>query len=178
MTTNQMTTNQTPAKQGVRARERNALERISDLEQRLSVFADNTRQSFEANDKNVTELVEVMSAVVRVLGAEVVAKTLIEIQAEKAKAEAEEGKAALQARVDAGELVSSTVVTEECLITGLERNADGTEVAPGYVQLVYAGVKPEYQTKLLALKVGDSIDTENDRKFEITGIYVLAQKAE
>jgi hypothetical protein len=142
-----MTTNfQTPAKQGVRARERNALERIS-------------------------ELVEVVSAVVRILGADEVATALKAIQSEKAEAEVAQGKAALAAKLEAGELVTGTVVTPDSVITGVERNADGTDVAPGYVQLEFATVKPEYQTKLLALSVGSKIDTENGRTFEVTGVY-------
>jgi hypothetical protein len=154
-----MTTNfQTPAKQGVRARERNALERISELEANFGQFVQNCRSSFDANDKNVGELVEVATA-------------LKAIQSEKAEAEVAQGKAALAAKLEAGELVTGTVVTPDSVITGVERNADGTDVAPGYVQLEFATVKPEYQTKLLALSVGSKIDTENGRTFEVTGVY-------
>jgi hypothetical protein len=172
--------NQTPAKMGVRARERSSLERITDLEFKVESFLNATRQSFANNDQNVGELVEVVSAVVRLLGAEQVAQTLLDIQKEKLVEKAGEEKAQLQAAVEAGHIAPGILVVPESIIEGVERNEDGTEVAPGYVQLAFANLKEEYQSKLVARGVGDKFETENGRQFEITGIYepVVGQKAE
>lgn len=159
------------SKTSARGQAKTALERIAELETLLNNFISSTKLSFENNEKNVNELVSVVTAVVRTVGPEPVQEALKTIEAEKAEAEIEQAKKNLADALESKILAEAPVVTADSIVTGREVDAEGTVVGAGYVQTDYANVKPEFQAKVLTAKVGDKVETVPGRFFEITGIF-------
>ena len=160
----------TPPKQGLRAAQRNALQRIEELETNLMNVFGAVQQALNGTDQRINALAEILDAVVAELGAEVVNGRVVEGRKARALEQAEKSKAALAEAVEKGQYRAVEVITDKTLIVGKELDKEGKEVFPGYVQLAYTSIKPEFQEKLLGKGVGASFDTESG-KFEVTGTY-------
>ncbi len=165
------TQNQTPPKQGVRARERNALERISALEQDMSSIFTGVQAAVSELEKRIMGAAEVVDACVRVLGAEVVEAAVLAARDERAAAAVETAKDGLNKAIEAGQVVVADTITDESIIVGVESDKDGNPIKPGYVQLAVSGVKPEFKEKMLGQGVGFKFDTVDGNTFTINGVY-------
>lgn len=168
-----------PTKPGVRARERNALERIEAVENDLgflgnnfTVFTQSVESALTEIDHTVGNLLEVVDALVAELGPEVVAKRISDARREKAEKDAKAAQEAVSVAVTDGTIRQVDLVGEYSLIVGREVTKDGEVVPPGYAQLRMASIKPEFREKFLNQCVGTKIETaEGMNTFEIVEIY-------
>lgn len=161
----------TPPKQGVRARERNALERISSLENDLQGIVHGVQSAFNAINQQMGALNELLNVVVNEIGPDVVNARLQEMRDERAMAQAEASKNSLETAVKAGQIKVVDIIEDDSILTGVEKDKDGQVVKPGYVQLRFADVLPDLKEKLKGQVVGFVLDTPVGGKFEVTGIY-------
>jgi hypothetical protein len=173
-----MAENQTPAKQGVRARERNALERIASLEGDLSGLATGVQSAITELEKRIVTAAEVIDAIVRTLGQDVVEGAVIAAREERAAKAAVEAKEGLDKALEAKQVVPADKIEDDSIITGVESDKDGVALKPGYVQLSMAGVKAEYKDKMLGQSVGFKFDTTDGNTFTVTGIYASVPQPE
>jgi oligoendopeptidase F len=160
----------TPPKQGLRQAQRNALQRIEELETNLMNVFGAVQQALNGSDQRVNALAEILDAVVAELGPETINTRVVEGRKARALEQAEKSKAALAEAVEKGQYKAVEVITDKTLIVGKELDKEGKEVFPGYVQLAYSSIKPEFQEKLLGKGVGASFETESG-KFDVTGTY-------
>lgn len=161
----------TPPKQGVRARERNALERIGALEQDLGSLFTAVQSAVGELEKRIVTASEVLDAMVRVLGQDVVEQAVLAAREERAEEAAKNAKEGLAKALEAGQVVVADKVEDDSIITGVEFDKDGNPVKPGYVQLSMQSVKPEYKEKMLGQSVEFKFDTSEGNTFSVTGIY-------
>ena len=165
-----------PAKQGVRARERNALERISQIETDMGTMVGAIQQALQNIESRVNAQTEILDAVVQEIGAEQINARIEAARETRSEQQAVTAKEGLQAALDKGELVPAAVIGDKSVITGVEADKEGVVVKPGYVQLGYNTIKPEFQEKVLGKAVGFKFET-SDGTFEITGIYDVVEKS-
>jgi hypothetical protein len=169
----------TPPKQGVRARERNALERIAALEGDLSGLMSGVQGAITELEKRILGASEVIDALVRIVGQETVEAAVLAARDERAATQATQAKEGLDKAIAAGQVVSGTVIGENSIIVGVENDKDGNPVKPGYIQLSMLGVKPEFKEKMLGESVGFKFDTVDGNTFTVNGVYEsVPQKAE
>lgn len=156
---------------GVRARERNALERIEALEGDFQRLVGAVQQSLSDNEQKLRDISEVLDATVTLFGAETVQRAMADKRLERAKADADRAKGALDEALAKGQMKAIEKVVDGCLVAGVEKDAKGEIIPPGYVQLSLASIKPEFVEKMKGQAVGFSFETEPGGSFEITGIY-------
>lgn len=161
---------QTPPKMGVRARERNALQRIEALEENFSNLVNSLQAIINRLDSTVGQTYEAVDAIVAELGPDVVANRIKLNRQERAEQAAKVSKEELEKAIADGKLREASLVGEGTLLVGQDLDKDGNVVPPGYVQVAWATLKPEYQEKFKDQVVGSKIEVETGT-FEITGIY-------
>lgn len=161
----------TPAKQGVRAAQRSALQRIESLENDVAQIAAAFQQVFGQIEATINQTNRVLDALIEEVGAEKIQERMKATALKAATEQAEKAKASLAQAVEANQIRPAEVVTEQSIIVGRESDAEGNIIPPGYVQLAYFSVKPEFQERLLGQTVGHIVDTANGGAFEVTEIY-------
>jgi hypothetical protein len=166
-----VTNQQTPPKQGVRARERNALERISGLESDFGRLVGGIQGAINDLNQKITTLSEVLDSVVDLYGPETIQKHMGELREKRAQEKAKASKDALDLALIDGRVVQLEKVEEGCIITGVEKDKDGNAIPPGYVQLPLASIKAEFKDKMIGQGVGYTFETEPGGTFEVTGVY-------
>lgn len=169
-----VTAQPTPPKQGVRARERNALERISGLESDFSRLVQGIQGALNEANQKINALSEVLDSVVDLYGPETIQKHMGELREKRAQQKAKETKDALDLALVDGRVIQLEKVEEDCFITGVEKDKDGNAIPPGYVQLPLASIKPEFKEKLMGQGSGFTFETEPGGSFEVTGVYKAA----
>jgi hypothetical protein len=167
----------TPPKQGVRARERNAIERIGQLESDLQSIVGAVQNALQNIEGRVNAQTEILDAIIQEVGAEQINARIEATREARAAEQAVVAKEGLAKALEKGEVVAAPVVSDKSVITGIEYDKDGTAVKPGYVQLGYNTIKPEFQEKILGQQVGFKFDTESG-SFEVTGIFNVVDKPE
>lgn len=160
----------TPPKQGVRQRERNALERLEQMERDLISVVGSIQKALDELNQRFSAVAEVLDATVATLGSDVINQRILDTRKERSDKQVADAKAALEKAVTDGKLSPAIAVSEKSYITGIERDKEDKPLDPGYTQLNFAAIKPEYQEKLRGQKVGAKLETEVG-SFEITGIY-------
>lgn len=164
----------TPPKQGVRARERNALERISGLEQDMVRVVQSVNGVVQELESKINTLSETLAAVVDELGPENVQKAIKAARIRQLEERAEAQKAALAKAIEEVRVVQIDKIegeVKDLIITGVETLKDGSVLPPGYVQVPMQTVKPEFVEKLKDQGAGFKFETESGGSFEVTGVY-------
>ena len=164
----------TPPKQGVRARERNALERIAALEGDLSGLMSGVQSAITELEKRILGASEVIDAVVRIVGQDTVEAAVLAARDERAATQATQAKEGLEKALAAGQLVPGTTIGDNSVIVGVENDKDGAPIKPGYIQLSMAGVKPEFKEKMLGQVAGFKFDTVDGNTFTVNAVYEAA----
>jgi len=173
-----MTSTPTPPKQGVRARERNALERIELLEQNINGLVQAVQAAFNENEQKLRDISEVLDVFVAEKGRDVVQKAMADARLARAADEAKKAKDGLDLALIEGKVVQLDKVEEGAIITGVEKNKAGEVIQPGYVQLALSTVKPEFVEKMMGQAVGFTFETDGSGSFEVTGIYKAVPQSE
>lgn len=167
----------TQPKQGIRAAQRNALQRIEALEGDLQRIAGAISKTLTETDQKLTSLIELVDALVAEVGQDQVVARVQATRDEKIQERANAAKAALDKALAEGQVVPCETIEENAIITGIEYGGDGQPIKPGYVQLGLSAVKPEFQEKFKGQTVGfeapipSSQEGAPEGKFVITGIY-------
>jgi hypothetical protein len=167
----------TPAKQGVRQRERNALQRIEQLEGDYLQLIQSLNQTLSQMEGRMNALAEISDALIGEIGPDQVNARITAVREVKAAEQAAKAKEALELAITEGKVVAAPEVTDASVVTGVEYDKEGKAIKPGYVQLGFNTIRPEFQEKLKGQKAGFKVDT-GDGSFEITGIYVEAPQPE
>jgi hypothetical protein len=173
-----MTNTPTPPKQGVRARERNALERIASLEQDQQRLVGAVQQAFNESEKKLNDLSEIIEVLADAFGKDKIQEGIVKARTDRAEANAKQAKEQLDLALVEGKVAQIEKVEEGAIITGFEKDKDGTILVPGYVQLSLAVIKPEFSEKMMGQGVGFVFETEGGGQFEITGIYKAVPQPE
>lgn len=156
---------------------RSALERIDTLEQDVPRIFQAVNEALTQSNQRMSQLGKVLEAVVELFGSETVDAKIKEIDTRNVQAQADGARAALEAGVADGTLVSALDINDKSLIVGREIDADGNVVFPGRVQLMFSGIRPEFQEKLLLQGPGFVVETQNGGKFEVLEVYNVVEKA-
>jgi two-component sensor histidine kinase len=106
----------TPPKQGIRQAQRNALQRIEELETNLMNVFGAVQQALNGSDQRINALAEILDAVVAELGAETVNARVVEGRKTRAQENADKSKAALAEAVEKGQYKAVEVITDKTLI--------------------------------------------------------------
>jgi hypothetical protein len=162
----------TPPKQGIRATQRNALQRIETLENDLQSVVGAIQKALQSIDGKINTHAEILDALANEVGPESINAAIAAGRVTRATEHAAASKAALEKALADGELAVAETVTESSVIVGVEYDKNGEAVPPGYVQLGMNTVKPEFQEKMLGQKAGFKFDTA-DGSFEVTGVYTV-----
>lgn len=157
---------------------KSALERIDTLEQELPRIVMAVNEALVGQNEKTGQLANIVEAVVELFGAETVDAKIKEISDRKTMAKLEDAKVKLTEAIQKGEVVKADVITDKSLVVGREFDGEGNVVFPGRAQLQFAGIKPEFQEKLLGAGVGTTLETGEGRKFEVTEVYDVIVKAE
>jgi hypothetical protein len=168
-----MTNTPTPPKQGVRARERNALERISGLEQDLQRLVGAVQQAFNESEAKLRDVSEVLDAAVALTpgGVDAIKAKMAELRTQRAADEATKAKEGLDNALLEGKVEQLQKIDADCIITGVEKDKEGNVIPPGYVQLAFSTIKPEFGKQMLDQGEGFTFATDGGGTFEVTGIY-------
>jgi len=172
-----MTNTPTPPKQGVRARERNSLERLAGLEQDVQRLVGAVQQAFNDNEQKLRDLAEIVDLYVAEKGADKVQVALQEARVKRAEVEAQKAKEGLDLALMEGKVEKDEAIVAESIITGFEKNKEGEIIAPGYVQLALSTVKPQFAEKMIGQSVGFVFETDGGGSFEVTGVYKVIPQA-
>jgi hypothetical protein len=151
---------------------------VSQMKEVLQNIIPAINKSFGNTNQQVSELIEVVDAVVTTLGREVIEQAMVSARKAKAETEAASQKLELDTAVASGKLVSVDKVTDKSVIVGKETNPDGNVRHPGRVQVQYARVEAEFQGKILGQPVGFVLELPTGGKFEIVEIYEETVKVE
>jgi hypothetical protein len=173
-----MTNTPTPPKQGVRARERNAVERLAGLEQDVQRLVGAVQQAFNDNEQKLRDLAEIVDVIVADYGRDTIQLALHKARVARAEEEAQKAKEGLDIALLEGKVEKDEAINPESIITGFEKNKDGETIAPGYVQLSLSTVKPQFAEKMIGQGVGFVFETDGGGSFEVTGVFkVIPQGA-
>lgn len=173
-----MSNTPTPPKQGVRARERNALERISGLENDFARLVQGVQAAVNEINQKLNTISEVLDAVVTLNGAEKVQQQMADTRRQRAEERAKASKDALDNALLEGTIEQIEKIEDGATITGVEYDKEGKPLPPGYVQLPFDTVKPEFKEKMLGQGVGFKFETEPGGTFEVTGVYKSVPQSE
>lgn len=147
----------------------NALERLERVEQSQGQVLGGLSQM----QAQTSALVEVLDAVVELVGTEKVQVELAKQRREKAAKKAEAEKKQLDEMLLQGLLIPADEVTQTSIVVGQEKTKSGEVIHPGYVRLPWQGINPQFRDKFLKLKVGDKVDFPDGGSFEIQELYTL-----
>lgn len=157
---------------------KNALERLDALESDFPQFVANVNNAVTTLSQQINGVSEVVTAIVKLLGPEVVATTIEDARKEGELKRVADTKAAIAQMTANGNLVSVPAVTEKSLLVGVEFDHEGKELFPGFVQLQYAQLKADFQQALLGQSVGFKLVTsEEGRSFVLGEIYEFSAPA-
>lgn len=119
--------------------------------------------AFGNMNNQLVEAVETVNALVASVGADEIARIVVEERHKKAVAEAEARKTTLKNMADSGLLVKADVISDKSVIVGQESDKEGKDLDPGYAQLQLSNLKPEFQAQVLGQAVGFVLDTPNGK---------------
>lgn len=147
--------------------------RLDDVEGNLSHVVKDFNTAFGNLAKQLSEAVETLNACVAHIGVEKVADLVLSERQARAAEQAEKNKAHISKLVADGLLVAGDKVGDQSVIIGEETDSEGKVIPPGYVQLHFPTINPEFQAKFRGESVGFS--TENGGgKFRIVAIWEQA----
>jgi hypothetical protein len=128
-------------------------------------------QAFGQLQKYVGQNAEVLSAVVSVLGENLVQDELLRLRKERQDAQEAAQTKNVKELVDAGVLVVAETVTPESFIVGQDAFKDGNVRR---VQFEVSGLAEEDKKKYVGLKAGGKVETEQVT-MTVTEVYVIDQ---
>lgn len=135
------------------------------------------RNTFGLVDARIGELSLQVQALVNLMGEATVKAEVERLQIEEIEAKSALETASFEAAVKEGKLVKAEVVGDLSVIVGTETNAEGVQLHPLRIQLLYGSLKPGFKESYTAKRVGDVIDTPVASKFTITDIYDIVVEA-
>jgi hypothetical protein len=159
----------------MRAKTKDALARITELEEMIPAISNAVNKSLQQVDQHLGNFNDTLEAVTALLGVEQVSAKKAELLAARVVQQVENQKNAVAEAVKGGSLLVTGAVTEKSLVIGVETDKDGNVAGSGRVQLPMQGIKPEFQAQLLGKSVGASFDLPTGGKFTCTEIYVVVE---
>jgi hypothetical protein len=163
---------------------KSVLDRVGNIEAALQNLIEQINKSFSTLDQQVSMVRELIGAVVDVVGVEAVkeaveaSRVAAALAQTKAMTDARDAAvAALESGIANGEIVAADEIGPRSVIVGVEADAEGKEMAPGRAQLLFSGVKPEFQGQLLGKGVGTVLVTPAGGTFTVQGVYTFTEKA-
>lgn len=155
----------------LRGRNMENSKRLDALEQDIPRILTGINEGFTRISTQLSELTEIVNAVVFLVGEEDVAKAVTDARIAKAKQESEAAQAALEKAVADGQFKASETITETSIIVGTEKDKDGTVIPPGRAQLQFAKLLPKFKEELLGKTVGFVVTTPPGGSFEVTAVF-------
>jgi len=136
------------------------------------------RHTFTVVETRLSNIEDIMEAVVYLMGRETVEKKVQELHIEKLESRSAADKTALEMALKEERVVPSEVVGEASIVVGSEVGKDGTPLHPLRVQQLWQAVQnAEMKAALLGKKPGDVIETSIGTKFTINEVYDITMKA-
>lgn len=149
---------------------KSVVERVDTLEGDVQRIYEAVNQTITNSDERIRQLASLSEAYMELLGTEAVDAKLKEINERRQLESVERAKAVVVDGLTKGTLVKALVIGKDSIIAGREIDKDGQVVFPGFVQLKFAAVKPEFQEKLTGQGAGTMIETPTG-KFEVLEVF-------
>ncbi len=170
-----------PTNPGLRKSIKSAVERLSDLEAKFDGFEKDViprviagvNGGFSSMDAQLTALMETVNALAQCVGEESVASRITENRIKRAESVAKAQEASIAEALKAGRLKVAEAIGEKSTIIGKEYTKEGELKPPGRVQMDFSMVRSEFRDKLKGMKVGESIETPEGGRVDLTEVYDL-----
>lgn len=176
-----------------------ALQRIQQLEEAIPEVVTAINQRMNQQQNQISSYAEVVDAIIGMLGADLVKSTIQANRIERQIEQANLQKEKVSKGVEAGRLVPVTEITDQVedapgsFVEGVEYDAQGQEIPPGYIFLRIAEIVAETRAMLIGKGPGTEVPTykvedgamvrdENGApvlsggRFIVTAVYDIAQK--
>jgi hypothetical protein len=150
------------------------LDRLKNMEDNEVRLMQALQQSFSTSDKMLKNLAEILSAVVAVVGPEVITKAVEDARLAAKEEQILKAKTALEGLVADGTMVVTDTVTNASLVVGHETLPDGSD--SGRLQFLVNELAEDRKAALIGKTVGFVIDFPSGSKFEINEIYNVVEK--
>jgi len=156
------------------------LERLANVEKNVQSIWETDQKNFSVIEQRFIEQSEILDALITLTGMEQVFEQIKTKRIEKAEADSESKRVALEKALQEGQVVVADAVGDMSILVGTEVDKDGNQLHPVRAQLLFSQIKKELADPLRGKKVGDIIDTPVSSKFTINEIYdiVVPTKAE
>jgi len=155
---------------------RNAMQRVEALEKIIPNIISATNQSLNQLQQQLAQSVEIMDALIQILGEETVGKVMQENRQFRNQKALEEAKARVAAEVDSGALKPAETVGPNSRIVFQELDANGKALEPGRAEFDVSKMLEPFRTEVQGKKAGDSIKTPAGNTFEIQEVYDNVEK--
>jgi hypothetical protein len=146
---------------------RSAMQRVEQLEQIVPQIIRATQQT----QAQFSQSIEILDAVVQILGPEAVEKAIAENRRERAKLTVADQLKKLEEDLASGALVKVDSITENSLIVFSESTPDGKPLDPDRTQLNFSTLVPQFKEELLLKGPGAKITSPNGNTFEVMEVY-------
>lgn len=161
---------------------RNAMQRVDKLEKEMEFLqrkalpglVQSIQQSLGNVDKQLAAALEVVDALVVLLGDDKVQETMNANRKRIADQNEEEAVAAIATRLNDGSLIQADSIAENTLLVFRRSNEDGTPVPyNSRVEISFANLKDDFKTELLGKGRGHKVkgDETPVMLYEVTEIY-------
>ena len=157
---------------------RNAIERMDAIEQLIPKLIEATNRSLGQLNDQLAGAVEIVDAVVQILGEEAVSRAVSETRLVRAKETAKNQEAAIAKGVEAGQLKKTETVTPTSYIVFKEYDKEGTELAVSRFQSSLKNLQPKVREELAGKTVGYKVKVEGEHSFEVMEIYEVVPTSE
>lgn len=148
-------------------------EAIEELRVRQELLVMNVNQSFERIQHSLEALTRVTNALVAIMGAETVQKTVEKQRIDELEAAAAAATAAVAAAVERGELKPGEAIdNDQALVVTSQFDPEGKQLHPVAMTVPLAGYRPHVIEALRGKKVGDTVVLEDGSKVEVKAVYV------
>lgn len=148
-----------------------ALQRLDALEKGQQQILLAVRQTFGLIDARIGGQQASLNALITLFGRDVVEAEIIRQKIAELEENSAKEKAVFDAAVADGKVVKAEVVGDRTVVIGHEVDADGKDLYPTRVQMLYGQLKPELKPAYKDHRVGDVIDTPINTKFTINELW-------
>lgn len=159
-----------------RSKVKNIQERVDALEGEIPRIIASVSEALNGQAQQAAQLGQVLAAVVELLGTAGVDAKIKELHERKEAQRLADAVKRVEDGVAKGELVPTTEIGERSLIIGVESDKDGNVLPPGRAQVMFDGVRPEFQEKLKGKGPGTVFEVPSGGNFTVTEAYNVVEK--
>jgi hypothetical protein len=158
--------------------------KLADLEKKLQTIdkvvqniVGAVNQGLGQASTQLENVVEVLDAVVKVVGPESIQSVMTAAREAKMEEQIQSEEEALNKLLESGDLMPIDKIAEQSIVVGREFKVDGS-LRTRRAQVPYSRIEPQFQPSFLGQGVGFVLELPNGGKFEVMGIYAIVDKTQ